>query len=111
MKNTATITPASPLSGGDSKYYPIPSLEGSPTYALSLLKVQSVSELVGLAKPTIYKMMAAGKFPLPVTRTGRHVAWRAADVEAWLAELKPAPLALNEGAVAWRPRQGTGKVA
>ena len=51
-----------------------------------LLKVAEVSDLVKLARPTIYRMMAAGKFPRPVKLGARAVRWRRADVETWIEE-------------------------
>ena len=51
-----------------------------------LLKSEEVSELVKLSRPTIYKMMSAGRFPRPVKIGSRAVRWRRADVEAWIEE-------------------------
>lgn len=51
-----------------------------------VLRVRDVCRLVCVAKPTLYKMMAAGRFPRPdASYPGMRVAlWRVTTVEAWL---------------------------
>jgi prophage regulatory protein len=50
-----------------------------------LLRIASVIQVTGLARSTIYKLIAADKFPSPVRLVGRAVAWRRADLEQWSA--------------------------
>jgi prophage regulatory protein len=50
-----------------------------------LVRMAAVVQITGLARSTIYKLMAADKFPTPVQLTGRAVAWRRADLERWSA--------------------------
>lgn len=47
--------------------------------------VQTVTTLTGLGKTTIYRLMAAGKFPKAVPIAGASVVrWRLSDVFAWM---------------------------
>ncbi|MER2097795.1 MAG: AlpA family phage regulatory protein [Pseudomonas qingdaonensis] len=55
-----------------------------------LIRMKEVIELVGLARPTIYKLMSQSesKFPQPVkltdsTARGAPVAWVLSEVQAW----------------------------
>lgn len=40
--------------------------------------------LTGVSRATIYRLLAAGKFPKPVRPVPGVVAWRAGDVMDWL---------------------------
>jgi prophage regulatory protein len=58
--------------------------------ATTLIRVKEVESIVGLARPTIYKLMRQPEsgFPLPVkltdsTAKGAPVAWVLAEVQAW----------------------------
>ncbi len=44
-----------------------------------------VEDLVKLSRSTIYLMMQRGEFPSPVKLGGRAVAWKVADIEAWIS--------------------------
>ena len=50
---------------------------------IQLLRMPSVIRVTGLGRSTIYKLMAEAKFPSPVQLSGRSVAWRRVDIEAW----------------------------
>ena len=56
-----------------------------PTAFALLLRMGAVMQVTGLARSTIYKLIAEDKFPQPVQLTGRAVAWRRADLERWSA--------------------------
>ena len=58
----------------------------SSTSATLRLHVKSVIQVTGLARSTIYKLIAQDKFPSPVRLVGRAVAWRRADLERWTAD-------------------------
>ena len=64
---------------------PISSAVAPTSFAL-LLRMAAVMQVTGLARSTIYKLIAADKFPPPVQLTGRAVAWRRADLEQWSAD-------------------------
>jgi prophage regulatory protein len=52
--------------------------------ALTLKRRKQVEIATGLARSTIYKLMADGKFPLPVKLTSKAVAWRSDEIAAWI---------------------------
>ena len=54
-----------------------------------ILRRPAVEATVGLRRSAIYKLMAAGEFPLPVKLTGKAVGWRRNDIDAWLAARPP----------------------
>jgi prophage regulatory protein len=47
------------------------------------LRVQTVVRMTGLARSTIYEMMAEERFPKQVRIGARAVAWRRADIFEW----------------------------
>lgn len=51
-----------------------------------LYKLPKVIELTTLSRPTIYRHIAKGTFPAPVKITEGRVAWRRAEVDAWIEE-------------------------
>lgn len=57
----------------------------APTSFALLLRMAAVMQVTGLARSTIYKLIAEDKFPSPVRLVGRAVAWRRADLERWSA--------------------------
>lgn len=50
----------------------------------ALLRLQTVTQAIGLSAPTIYRKLAAGQFPEPVRLGARCTRWRAADIRAWI---------------------------
>jgi len=52
-----------------------------------LLRLAEVRTKVGLGASTIYRRMAAGTFPRPLTLGDLVVRWRASDVDAWIDAL------------------------
>lgn len=67
--------------------------ENNPAFDPSavLIRIDEVSKMVGLARPTIYKMLKDPNvsFPLPVklsdsTARGAPVAWVLAEVQDWV---------------------------
>ena len=51
----------------------------------ALLKVRTVSAVTGLSASSIYRKIAAGKFPEPVRLGARCTRWKSCSVTAWLA--------------------------
>jgi len=45
-----------------------------------------VEALTGLARSTLYALMAKGQFPRPVKLTGKAVAWPESKIAQWLAD-------------------------
>lgn len=52
-----------------------------------LLRLRDVVSRVGLAKATIYRKIAAGEFPRPVTVGKSSVRWRESDISGWMSAL------------------------
>jgi prophage regulatory protein len=50
-----------------------------------MLRPRDVAALVGLSLGSLYRLSRAGKFPKLVKLSERASAWRASDVEDWLA--------------------------
>ena len=48
-----------------------------------LVRLPTVMRMTGLARSTIYKMIAKQNFPTPVRLGPRTVAWRRTDLDAW----------------------------
>lgn len=55
---------------------------GGPS--LTLLRLPMVMHMTGLGRSTIYRMIAKKQFPVPVRLAERAVAWRQADLAAWI---------------------------
>ena len=52
----------------------------------AFLNEKQVCERTSLSRSTIWRLRQAGDFPEPVKITERRVAYRAEDVEAWIAD-------------------------
>lgn len=50
-----------------------------------LLRLPAVRERVQLSRSSIYERAAAGDFPAPIKIGPRAVAWRASEIDAWIA--------------------------
>lgn len=49
------------------------------------LRRRDVQHITGLARSTIYDLMARGEFPRPVKLTGKAVGWPESKIADWLA--------------------------
>jgi prophage regulatory protein len=52
--------------------------------SILLLRRPQVQMRTGLARSTLYRLIALGQFPPPVKIAGRAVAWPLSDVEHWI---------------------------
>jgi len=50
-----------------------------------LIRLREVRMRVGLGASTVYRYLAAGKFPRPVEIGGGRVAWLESEIDAWIA--------------------------
>ena len=57
------------------------------------IRRQQLREVVPLADSTIYEMEQRGEFPRRFALSPRCVVWDLAEVEAWLASRRSAPIA------------------
>ena len=48
-----------------------------------ILRLPAVLQVTGLARSTVYRMMAERTFPAPVELAKRAVGWRQDDVQQW----------------------------
>jgi predicted DNA-binding transcriptional regulator AlpA len=67
-----------------------PGPEPKPAKAGLLLSQGEAWRYLGLARSSWYRLRAAGKLPSPVSVYGTGPRWRRADLDAWVARLKPA---------------------
>ncbi len=52
--------------------------------ASRLIRLKEVRQLTSLSTSTVYRLIAAGKFPQPVKLSERASAWPEAEVRAWI---------------------------
>lgn len=52
---------------------------------LQLLRIRDVCRLLRISQPTLWRLRHDHRFPEPTEVTGRIVAWRQSDIEAWIA--------------------------
>ena len=50
----------------------------------ALIRISTVTQRTALSRPEIYRRMARGDFPKPVSIGARAIAWVEADVDAWV---------------------------
>ena len=53
-----------------------------------IIRRAEIEEQLGLARSTIYQMVADGEFPKPVKLGRRAVGWRAEEVESWFLKMQ-----------------------
>jgi prophage regulatory protein len=58
------------------------------TEGVEFLRMPSVTRRTGLARSTIYRLIAEQSFPSPVKLAGRAVGWRRVDLDRW-SESRP----------------------
>lgn len=53
---------------------------------MKLIRIAKVMDYTGLARSTIYKYIAEGTFPKPVSLGSRVAAWVESEVQEWIIE-------------------------
>ena len=53
----------------------------------TLVRLNTVCELVGVSRSTIYKWIAEGRFPAAIQVGARAMRWRIEEIRAWQASL------------------------
>lgn len=53
-----------------------------------LIRLRDVALRVGMSKATIYRKIALGMFPKPVSVGGQSVRWRESVLDEWMASLR-----------------------
>ena len=51
----------------------------------AVLRRRDVEKKIGVSKATLHRWVRDGQFPRPIRLGVRAVAWRAEEIEAWLA--------------------------
>ena len=54
------------------------------TVAPAILRVDDLTEMLGVSRKTIWSWRRSGDFPEPVKLGPRLIGWRRSDVDAWL---------------------------
>ncbi len=54
-----------------------------------LLRLPAVIQMTGLARSTIYRLIAEGQFPCSRRISSRLVAWSTADIAQWIDTREP----------------------
>ena len=60
--------------------------EGSVSVFNRCVRMKHVSEMMGIARSTIYKYIAEGSFPKPFKLGERVSVWRVSVIEQWITE-------------------------
>ena len=63
---------------------------GQPAGNDQFLRLDAVRSRTGLGRSTIYRLIAASRFPRPVQLSDRAVGWRKSDLDRWSASRLPA---------------------
>lgn len=73
----------------DAPSPPPPTTEAVNVYALpspAFFRIRDVLRITALSRPTLYRRIAAGRFPPPVHLGGRACAWPAGSLQQWIAD-------------------------
>ncbi len=54
---------------------------------MKFLRIEEVSDKVGLKRSAIYQLIKEGRFPRQVKLGRRSAVWVEAEIEAWIREL------------------------
>ncbi|MNN77962.1 Prophage CP4-57 regulatory protein (AlpA) [compost metagenome] len=57
---------------------------GFEELVMRILRMKTVIEITGLARSTVYKYVAEGIFPKPLSLGGRSVGWLESEVHSWI---------------------------
>jgi predicted DNA-binding transcriptional regulator AlpA len=52
----------------------------------AFFRIHDVLRITGLSRPTLYRRIAASRFPAPVHLGGRACGWRYAALQEWIAD-------------------------
>lgn len=53
---------------------------------MKLIRQKEVTEMTGVSRACVYKLMAVGRFPKSVSLGERAVAWVESEVQEWILE-------------------------
>jgi prophage regulatory protein len=76
-----------------------------PTLTIpAYFRLRDVLHLTSLTRPTLYRRIAAGRFPPPVHLGGRACGWSRISLQAWIADPENYRVAPGSNGEAKRPR-------
>jgi prophage regulatory protein len=85
----------------------------SPFPAPAFLRIRDVLRITALSRPTIYRRIAAHKFPPPIHLGGRACGWPSAALQSWIEDPEgyraPQPADQGPGPRPGRPRKHQGR--
>jgi prophage regulatory protein len=55
---------------------------------IKIVRIDQVAERTCLPKPSIYRLMADGKFPKSIKLSSRATGWLSTDIDDWILGLK-----------------------
>lgn len=76
MNSSAAVAPASV----PATPIILPIIGEAPAY----FRIREVIRITSLSRPTLYRRIAARRFPAPVRLGGRACGWASADLQAWI---------------------------
>jgi predicted DNA-binding transcriptional regulator AlpA len=79
--------------------------------APAFFRVREVLRITALTRPTLYRRIAAGRFPPPQHLGGRVCAWSRAALQSWIDDPENYRVARDETVVLHRPRGRPRKYA
>ncbi|EMO2021461.1 AlpA family transcriptional regulator [Pseudomonas aeruginosa] len=53
---------------------------------MRIIRLKEVTHLTGLARSTIYKYLAEGRFPMPVSLGDRSIGFLESEVQEWILD-------------------------
>ncbi|MGL4751292.1 MAG: helix-turn-helix transcriptional regulator [Aeromonadaceae bacterium] len=54
---------------------------------MGLIKINELIAMTKLSRPTIYRLIKAGKFPSQLKTSPKTVAWEKSEIEEWIRKL------------------------
>lgn len=54
---------------------------------MGLIKINELIAMTKLSRPTIYRLIKAGKFPSQLKTSPKTVAWERSEIEDWIRKL------------------------
>jgi prophage regulatory protein len=61
-------------------------LAAPPPRPTRILRLHQVTEMIGLSRATIYRLMKMSRFPKIIMIGNKAVGWVEAEIEMWIAE-------------------------
>lgn len=101
MRAAAVQIPLFEDGSGDCDLAPLP----------AFFRIRDVLRITSLSRPTIYRRIAAGRFPAPVHLGGRTCAWSRVALQTWIKDPDNYRASRPCDALAHRPRGRPRKYA